>query len=369
MHRNGTTQAQIQGQYYWGSRPVAFYTNGATHFQHQDWLGTERVRTTYNGASEGTFTSLPFGDGLDTASGTDTDAYHFAMLDHDYQSDTEHAQFRQYNSAQGHWMRPDPYYGSCDLFNPQSFNRYAYALNNPLSTVDPTGLDQYFWADGFLWYSYTTIVVTSASDGDVTFSTYVNQSLVSCGTDDGSNPGGSNGGNAVGGGGGSSGGSTPSQLKSAYCSAVPSGRSTSVNVAFGGIGSVSGGVDMVVNYNSGQTSLFATGGGTVGWNGGLSLTAPTGMVYGLDGTNNGFSGPFKGASLYVPTPVPVVSAGGSITNGGGVTVLSGGASAALVGRYGGGASATETTNPFNVGDFIGYSLPDFVGYLLRRPCN
>jgi RHS repeat-associated protein len=138
---DGTSHALIQGQYYWGGKPVGYYQASTTHFQHQDWMGTERTRTTYNGAVEGTFTSLPFGDGLDTTSGTDTDAYHFGMLDHDYATDTEHAQFRQYNSAQGHWMRPDPYSGSYRLRNPQSFNRYAYALNNPLSMVDPIGLE------------------------------------------------------------------------------------------------------------------------------------------------------------------------------------------------------------------------------------
>jgi hypothetical protein len=53
-----------------------------THFQHLDWLGTERVRTSYNAANEGTFTSLPFGD-LFTPSGADNDAYHLAGLGHD----------------------------------------------------------------------------------------------------------------------------------------------------------------------------------------------------------------------------------------------------------------------------------------------
>jgi RHS repeat-associated protein len=129
---NGATGAQIQGQYYWGAKPVAFYKGGQTYFQHQDWEGTERLRTTYNGGVEGSFTSLPFGDGLTTTSGSDNDAYHYGMLDHDSESDTEHAQFRQYNSAQGHWLSPDPYSGSYDFSNPQSFNRYVYALNNPL---------------------------------------------------------------------------------------------------------------------------------------------------------------------------------------------------------------------------------------------
>jgi RHS repeat-associated protein len=136
---NGTTHAQLKGHYYWGSKSVAFYASGATHFQHQDWLCTERMRTTYNGGVEGSFTSLPFGDGQSTA-GSDLDANHYAALDLDYESGTEHAQFRQESSAQGRWLSPDPYSGSYDVSNPQSFNRYAYVGNNPLGFVDPTGL-------------------------------------------------------------------------------------------------------------------------------------------------------------------------------------------------------------------------------------
>jgi RHS repeat-associated protein len=139
---NGTTNAQIEGQSYWGSMPVEFYSGGSAHFQHQDWEGTERMRTASNGAVEGTYQSLPFGDGF-TASGSDSDAYHFAMLDHSYETDTDHAQFRQYENIQGRWMSPDPYNGSYDPANPQSLNRYSYVGNNPLAFVDPSGL--YHW--------------------------------------------------------------------------------------------------------------------------------------------------------------------------------------------------------------------------------
>ncbi len=137
---SGGAGAQTQGQYYWGSEPVAYYKSGETHFQHQDWMGTERLRTLYNGSVEGEFASLPFGDAQATVSGADTDAYHYAMLDYDYESSTDHAQYRQYGSTQGQWMSPDPYSGSYDPSNPQSFDRYAYALNMPVSAAASSGL-------------------------------------------------------------------------------------------------------------------------------------------------------------------------------------------------------------------------------------
>ena len=155
---NAANHAQLKGHYYWGGKPVAFYTvasNGAqtAHFQHQDWLGTERMRTSYSytGSSsiEGTFTSMPWGDGLaqTTSGGTDADANHFATLDHDTESNTDHAEFRQYSNTLGRFLSPDPYDGSYDPSNPQSMNRYVYAMNNPLSNIDPSGREC-VWDDG-----------------------------------------------------------------------------------------------------------------------------------------------------------------------------------------------------------------------------
>jgi RHS repeat-associated protein len=146
---NGTTFAQIKGKYYWGGKPVAYYSGGATHFEHQDWLGTERMRTTYNASVEGTFTSLPFGDAQTTPPpGTDGDTNHYATLDYDSESNTDHAQYRQDSNTQGRWLSPDPYSGSYDASNPQSMNRYVYALNNPLSNIDPSGLDFCIYDNG-----------------------------------------------------------------------------------------------------------------------------------------------------------------------------------------------------------------------------
>jgi RHS repeat-associated protein len=102
------------------------------------------MRTNYSGAVGSKYTSLPCGDGYTATintSGADQDNGHYAGLDRDAESGTEHAQFRNYASAQGRWLAPDPYMGSYDLTNPQSMNRYAYALNNPTSLIDPSGLD------------------------------------------------------------------------------------------------------------------------------------------------------------------------------------------------------------------------------------
>jgi len=198
-----TNKWEVTGWIYWGDSRLGLYTGGTTEFEHQDWLGTERSRTNVSGTAVGTYSSLPFGDGYSNT-GNDLDPYHFATLDQDNTAD-EHAQFREYSNMAGRWFSPDPYPGTYDPTNPQSFNRYSYALNSPLSFIDPTGLDQYFWADGCLWYSYTTIV--SASDGD--FQVEVNQTLVTCDTLDTGGPyppppGGPGGG---GGGGGGEGGS------------------------------------------------------------------------------------------------------------------------------------------------------------------
>ena len=134
-----------EGRIYWDGQQVAYRsTDGTTYFDHQDTLGTERMRTNYAGAVGSSYKSLPWGDGYTAtvnSSGADQDNNHFADLDRDSESGTEHALWRNYASAQGRWLGPDSYLGSYDITNPQSMNRYTYALNNPTSFVDPSGLD------------------------------------------------------------------------------------------------------------------------------------------------------------------------------------------------------------------------------------
>jgi hypothetical protein len=65
-----------------------------------------------------------------------------------------------------------------DFNNPQSFNRYAYTLNNPLKYVDPSGYQPiiqpytYNGVEGLLLYDPATHAVAFASDWD-TFVQYL----------------------------------------------------------------------------------------------------------------------------------------------------------------------------------------------------
>ena len=83
LHLSGQRVATLDGsgnvvseQTYLGLQPLAFLKTGSFHYQHQDWTGTERARTSSSGVVEGTFTSLPFGDyGFNT--GADQDPEHY----------------------------------------------------------------------------------------------------------------------------------------------------------------------------------------------------------------------------------------------------------------------------------------------------
>jgi RHS repeat-associated protein len=137
---NATTGGWAYGEIYAGGRHFATYSGATTNFLHSDWTGTKRVMTSITGAPSQTCTSLPFGDGP-TCTGTEWDFNHFTDDIHDGEDNLEHTWFRPLSTTQGRFTASDPYPGSMDLRNPQSLNRYSYVLDNPLSFIDPLGLE------------------------------------------------------------------------------------------------------------------------------------------------------------------------------------------------------------------------------------
>ena len=56
-------------------------------------------------------------------------------------SGLDHFAMRAYASSLGRWLTPDPSgLAAVDPNNPQTWNRYAYVLNDPASNLDPLGL-------------------------------------------------------------------------------------------------------------------------------------------------------------------------------------------------------------------------------------
>lgn len=124
------------------------YQSGATGgnrvFWHKDWLGTVRFASAL-GTRTSTYDRAyaPFGEMYDNFGTTTTPD--FTGDTADTVSDLFDTPNREYHANQGRWISPDPGgYNVADPSNPQSWNRYAYVMNNPLSSIDPTGLACYF---------------------------------------------------------------------------------------------------------------------------------------------------------------------------------------------------------------------------------
>jgi RHS repeat-associated protein len=76
----------------------------------------------------------------------------FEQYERDNETGLDYAVARYFVSVQGRFTSVDPLMASAKASMPQSWNRYAFCLNNPPAVVDPTGL---IWGilDGNLsWY-------------------------------------------------------------------------------------------------------------------------------------------------------------------------------------------------------------------------
>jgi RHS repeat-associated protein len=66
----------------------------------------------------------------------------FTGKERDTESGNDYFGARYYASTMGRLLSPDPHSGTLlHVLNPQRWNMYAYALNNPLLYTDPTGMD------------------------------------------------------------------------------------------------------------------------------------------------------------------------------------------------------------------------------------
>jgi RHS repeat-associated protein len=107
-------------------------------------VAVDRLGSVRWNATAGNHTYYPYGAEY-SATSNDTEKY--ATYTRDSLTVLDYAINRHYSSAWGRFMTPDPSYASMDLRTPQSWNRYMYALGDPIAESDPSGLDEADYGD------------------------------------------------------------------------------------------------------------------------------------------------------------------------------------------------------------------------------
>ncbi len=110
--------------------------NGLVSYIHVDHLGTPRAVTDEVGRLKERRDYFPFGEEI---TATANNQPKFTGKVRDAESNLDYFGARYYASSLGRFMTVDPSRESVDEDNPQSWNRYSYAFNNPLKFVDPDG--------------------------------------------------------------------------------------------------------------------------------------------------------------------------------------------------------------------------------------
>jgi RHS repeat-associated protein len=123
-------------------------SSGGTSYLTSDSLGTPRVITDASGNVKARHDYSPFGEEIGLVGGraesqkyvVDNVRQKFTQYERDKETGLDYAQARYYASAQGRFTSADPLMASGITGNPQSWNRYTYAFNNPLRFTDPSGM-------------------------------------------------------------------------------------------------------------------------------------------------------------------------------------------------------------------------------------
>jgi RHS repeat-associated protein len=144
---NGAAVTSPTREYIYGHNLLAVVTGstsgsgGTIIYQHRDHV-SPRLYTNSSGSCVGDQATYPFGElwyqNTDTECSTNaTSSWLFTTYERDQESGIDYALARSYYSSEGRFMSPDPVEGNPS--NPQSWNRYAYSLNDPINNFDPSG--------------------------------------------------------------------------------------------------------------------------------------------------------------------------------------------------------------------------------------
>jgi RHS repeat-associated protein len=144
-----------------GGATAVYTSSGLAYYRHTDHLGSSRFASTPTQTLYSDTAYSPFGEPYASSGAIDNS---FTGQNQDTLPGLYDFLYREYDPTQSRWSSPDPAgLASVNPAFPQSWNRYSYVLNGPLSQIDPTGLScltvTYEDADG-------NTVAVLADDGD-----------------------------------------------------------------------------------------------------------------------------------------------------------------------------------------------------------
>jgi RHS repeat-associated protein len=131
--------AFTRGFVYLGGQLLAVQQSNQVSWMHQDPLVKSKRVTNSTGNVVSTIELDPWGGDTNRSSNEAFQPRRFTTYDRDGNA-SDDAMHRRYNRWHSRFDQPDPYGGSYDITNPQSFNRYSYVQNDPVNFVDPRGL-------------------------------------------------------------------------------------------------------------------------------------------------------------------------------------------------------------------------------------
>ena len=132
---NGASPSSPSREYIYGNNQLLAMVSGSTTTYYQSDHLSVRMTTDSNGNVLGQQGSFPFGESWYSSNGSSE--WTFTTYQHDNETGLEYALARYYDTRTGGFCSADPVEG--DPSDPQSWNRYAYARDNPISITDPSG--------------------------------------------------------------------------------------------------------------------------------------------------------------------------------------------------------------------------------------
>jgi RHS repeat-associated protein len=134
----GASGNWTRGYVYLGGQMLAIQ-NGAVNWVHQDPVTKSQRVINSSGAVVSTIDLDPWGGETNRSANSAFQPHKYTSYERDGNGGDD-AMMRRYQSNWTRFSQPDPYDGSYDATDPQSFNRYSYVQNDPVNFVDPSGL-------------------------------------------------------------------------------------------------------------------------------------------------------------------------------------------------------------------------------------